>query len=88
MKRLAIELILILSLALTGCIDRENYDTHIKYVTIQRVEEYRDSNSLQDYELKWRAYMSDSTRLTFRSRPHIGDTVEYMIITPKNNHTK
>ena len=88
MKRLRIEFIVVLLLALTGCINAENYDTHIKYVTIQRVEEYRDSNSLQEYELKWRAYMSDSSTLTFRTRPHIGDTVEYMIISPKNNHTK
>jgi hypothetical protein len=73
--------LLVLSL-LSGCGD-PGEPTYIKKVTIVKIEKYRAPNTLQDYEVKWKATLSDGNLVTYSSMPTIGDTIIYRYYSRK-----
>jgi hypothetical protein len=70
-----ISTLLALSL-LTGC-SEPTEPTFIKKVTVVKVVKYREPNTLQEYEVKWKVTLSDSHTVTLQRPPAIGDTITY-----------
>lgn len=82
MKQITIFRVLIaVALGLVSCSQMEGR-TYVKKVTVIGCEPTRAPNSLQDYEVLWKAKLSDSSVITLRNRPQIGDTFEYRYIVP------
>ena len=69
------------ALGLASCSQMEGR-TYVKKVTVIDYEPTRAPNSLQDYEVLWKARLSDSSVITLRREPQIGDTFEYRYIVP------
>ena len=67
---------------LTGC-GEPPQPTYTKKVTIIKIEKYREPNTLQEYEVKWKATLSDGNTVKFTSIPTLGDTIIYRYYSSK-----
>jgi len=67
---------LLLLVAMYGC-SQPLEPTIIKKVVVVDVKQYREPNSLQDYEVKWKVTLSDGHKTTMLKKPNIGDTITY-----------
>jgi uncharacterized protein YcfL len=77
MKRRIFELTLtLLIVVISGC-DLKETEYLVKKVTVVHYKSYRANNTLQEYEPLWKATLSDSSVVTLRRKPQIGDTLEY-----------
>ena len=61
---------------LSSCSERPEPKYHKKVVVVS-VKQYREPNTLQEYEVKWKVKLSDSNVITVGRRPAIGDTITY-----------
>jgi hypothetical protein len=71
--------LIIFVLALNACTNKEVKYREVK-VTIVRVWPYRAPNTLQEYEPLWKAELSDSSVMTFKREPLVGDTITYKFV--------
>jgi len=74
MKR-SLELLAIVAL-FASCTTKQK-PTHTKKVTVVAIEAFRPPNTLQEYEVKYKVKLSDSSAITLTRAPRIGDTFEY-----------
>ncbi len=61
---------------LASCGERPT-PTYIKKVVVVKVKKYREPNTLQEYEVKWKVTLSDSNTITTKVCPEVGDTITY-----------
>jgi len=71
----AISMLLLLTF-FTSCSEKRE-PTFTKKVVVVSIESYREPNTLQDYEQKWKVTLSDSHVIKVQRRPNIGDTITY-----------
>jgi hypothetical protein len=70
-----ISTLFVLSL-LTSCSEPPQ-PAYTKKVVIVKIDQYREINTLQEYQIKWKATLSDGNVIVYTRLPIIGDTITY-----------
>jgi hypothetical protein len=73
----------LLTLSLLASCTEPTQPKYTKKVTIIKIEKYREPNTLQEYEVKWKATMSDGKTIKFNQLPQLGDTIIYRYYSSK-----